>query len=588
MTYLTRGSLWNRWDFHVHTPFSTVQKYGDPGNPDIWAQYVQHLCVAVEKHSISAIVFQDYFSCAAYFYLIEHEFYDPERCLLRSRDAHGNVIKDVSIFLLPGMELRVHNFTHKSKSINLHLIFDPSLSSEVIQASFLSQVPIYGEKTQNLLPQSIAGYCYQQAKTDNESKYSASFGKASHDLKWAAQRDYLLTSTTVELDKVLDALASMDKASGVRQSLVMLSVSGHGSVSGLDWKGQQGQIRKYFTRSADILLSSSDKDRRFYLGQTKDVPEAELRKHIGGIKPCIWGSDSHDYPALLAPSGGATDKFTYIKADLTFLGLKQILPECESRVFIGFSPPEAKSQYAVISDVEIQERDTKKVIVNIPLNSGLIALIGGKSTGKSLLLTSIARAVDRRQTHDKLDNDTQERFATYWDKYCTYVRWQDDSLSTYCKHDKSIARHITFIPQLYITSLAEESSRLTSFVIDVLDEQEDFRSIRRAHLDNMERTQNQLSKARNELEKRLQRCIDDRSQIGKLGNIDLITAELKRLKKLRTSLQKKGGFSKKDQTTYNKLNEEFSSLSDAYDHGESYLSELTYAGTKRRPTGSIP
>lgn len=39
-----RGSQWNKWDLHVHTPASIVQGYGGDPNDDLtWEKYVSAL-----------------------------------------------------------------------------------------------------------------------------------------------------------------------------------------------------------------------------------------------------------------------------------------------------------------------------------------------------------------------------------------------------------------------------------------------------------------------------------------------------------------------------------------------------------------
>ena len=46
MSYLSKGSEWNKWDFHIHTPYSHLcSNFG--GN---WDNYVKHLFkIAIQK-----------------------------------------------------------------------------------------------------------------------------------------------------------------------------------------------------------------------------------------------------------------------------------------------------------------------------------------------------------------------------------------------------------------------------------------------------------------------------------------------------------------------------------------------------------
>ena len=43
MSNSPRGSLWNKWDLHVHTPFSIEQHYGDSNNNAIWNKFFEDI-----------------------------------------------------------------------------------------------------------------------------------------------------------------------------------------------------------------------------------------------------------------------------------------------------------------------------------------------------------------------------------------------------------------------------------------------------------------------------------------------------------------------------------------------------------------
>jgi hypothetical protein len=38
-----RGSLWRKWDLHVHTPYSIHQQYGAGENDEIWEKFISDL-----------------------------------------------------------------------------------------------------------------------------------------------------------------------------------------------------------------------------------------------------------------------------------------------------------------------------------------------------------------------------------------------------------------------------------------------------------------------------------------------------------------------------------------------------------------
>lgn len=69
---IERGSLWNKWDFHVHTPYSLLNNgFGfDPcvhyDANDPFDSYVVQLFTKAVDNDVSAIGITDYFSIEGY------------------------------------------------------------------------------------------------------------------------------------------------------------------------------------------------------------------------------------------------------------------------------------------------------------------------------------------------------------------------------------------------------------------------------------------------------------------------------------------------------------------------------------------
>jgi ABC-type lipoprotein export system ATPase subunit len=85
-------------------------------------------------------------------------------------------------------------------------------------------------------------------------------------------------------------------------------------------------------------------------------------------------------------------RFTWVKADPTFEGLRQILFEPVERVYVGDSPLLLKRLHEVIRSVRVTNAPDWFESVEIPLNSDLVGIIGGRGSGKSALLEVIALA----------------------------------------------------------------------------------------------------------------------------------------------------------------------------------------------------
>ncbi len=109
---------------------------------------------------------------------------------------------------------------------------------------------------------------------------------------------------------------------------------------------------------------------------------------IKGLKPCLHGSDAHELGKICKPD---LDRFCWIKADPSFEGLKQVLYEPKERIFIGITPPRLKNDYQLIRSVKVHGAGWFPAD-ETPINSDLVAIIGGRGSGKSALGEMIAFA----------------------------------------------------------------------------------------------------------------------------------------------------------------------------------------------------
>ena len=180
----------------------------------------------------------------------------------------------------------------------------------------------------------------------------------------------------------------------------------------------------------------------FEMGQTRDFDE--YRSHVFpdiGVKPMVIGSDNHD-----ARNYNPINKL-WIKADVTFNGLKQIIYEPEERVCISDTQPECKPAYYVIDKVVLADEEFSDE--PIYFNDKLTCIIGGKSTGKSILLHNMAKAIDEKQVKEKesiVNTSTKELTNTS-------VYWSDG--------EDDGDRHIIYIPQSYLNCLSDKQEVTT-------------------------------------------------------------------------------------------------------------------------------
>ncbi|MCC6550804.1 MAG: hypothetical protein IT279_12110 [Ignavibacteriaceae bacterium] len=107
--------------------------------------------------------------------------------------------------------------------------------------------------------------------------------------------------------------------------------------------------------------------------------------------PIISCSDNHDIREYLV------EEKLWIKSDLTFEGLKQIIYEPEERVRIQPENPIFDFEKSYFSEIAILEsmnviegQELKFETNNIKLNPNLVTIIGGRGSGKSILVNYFA------------------------------------------------------------------------------------------------------------------------------------------------------------------------------------------------------
>lgn len=153
--------------------------------------------------------------------------------------------------------------------------------------------------------------------------------------------------------------------------------------------------------------------------------------------------------------------FTWIKADPTFEGLKQIIYEYGERVKIQDEKPDFKEDKEIIDEIRFISPSNKFRNGKIYLNPNLNVIIGGKSSGKSILLYSIAKTL-LADTKDKLlfKNNEEERYSiksidSGFDFEITTKAGFSQKISDREKDDYSVIPNIKYIPQNELVKLAE-------------------------------------------------------------------------------------------------------------------------------------
>ena len=215
-------------------------------------------------------------------------------------------------------------------------------------------------------------------------------------------------------------------------------------------------VKEEFAKNIDI----------FEMGQVRDLDE--YKKSVFptiGIKPMIICSDNHNPTNYVFNS-------LWIKADLTFNGLKQILYEPEERIRIQQDKPDDKKGYQVIDSVTLREKEFWNN--TIYLNENLNTIIGGRSTGKSTLLKSIAKKIDDKILLDEKEEDFIKNHIGG-----VSIKWKDDL-------GEETSRYIQFLPQNYMHAIADEDRELDELIERIISNKDENKALQTYNESNKE------------------------------------------------------------------------------------------------------
>ncbi|MFG1419940.1 AAA family ATPase [Xanthobacter sp. V0B-10] len=324
--------------------------------PTAWDDYL----AALEKATptIEAIAVTDYYVTDTYEEVLRHK-------------ALGRLPKAALIF--PNVELRLDVATGKGGFVNLHLFVSP-------------EDPKHIEELQRLL--SRLQFNVMQDRFDCTRADLIRLGKKADPTitNDGAALAYGANQFKVNFQKLREVFSE----SGWAKKNILIAVAGGATdgTSGVREAADQ-TIRREIEGFAHVIFAGSVAQREFWLGD-RDLSPAEVRARYGGLKPCLHGSDAHKLEDVATPFG---DRFSWIKGGLEFDALRQACIDPAGRAYVGAEPPASATPSQVISKIEILDSPWAATPM-IPLNPGLVAIIGARGSGKTALADIIAAGCD--------------------------------------------------------------------------------------------------------------------------------------------------------------------------------------------------
>lgn len=423
---MNRGSEWRIWDLHVHTPLSIENNYGCANDEEGWNKYI----TALEQlpSDIKVLGINDYL------------FIDGYKKVKAYKDSGR--LTNIEL-LLPVVEFRLAKFCgHKQfKRINFHVIFSNEVPADVIQSQFLNALSSHYTLSADCALQ-WGGVVTKENLEDLGRRIIESVPEGQkHNYGSPLKEGF--NNLNLELSQIITIL---DNAPQYFKGKYLTAI-GKTEWDEFKWDDTSIAEKKTIINQADIVFTAAESIEKFNSAKVK-LQEQNVNSLL------LDCSDAHSFSDSSTKDRLGNCK-TWIKADPTFEGLKQILFEPEDRVRICDSKPEYKYDYDVIDRVELNSANTWHQ--TIYLNQNLNSIIGGRSTGKSTLLASLAAAFNCIDDVDNKEYINQLRDSVH-------VYWRDGQ--------ENVDKYIEYFPQNKISKVAEpqETDKL---LMDILLGKED-------------------------------------------------------------------------------------------------------------------
>lgn len=453
---MSSGSLWHKWDLHVHTPDSIVHNY--PGEREhAWEAFINDLENLPCEFKVIGV--NDYLFVDGY-----------ERLL---QEKANNRLENIDLFL-PVVELRLDKFAGTDgnlERVNLHVIFD-SLPADEIRTHFINALakdlmidPKYADTasewhaipTRDTLEE--LGTLIINSVPDAEKK---NFGSP---LKEG------FSNLNFSFDKIKEILRYH------RLKDRYLIALGKTEWSAISWNSQSIADKKNLINSADCVFTASESPEAYHKAR-QSLRDQEVNDRLLDCSDAHWLSTESDKDRI----GNCN---TWIKAQPSFLGLRHALLEFEKRVFVGDLPEKLAhvnrhpSRYIQSVSIKptagVHSGDVGWFNCELGLNPGMVAVVGNKGSGKSALLDTLGLLGDSSNekyfsflNRDKFRH-ARKNLANKFDGTLYWASHEESAKNLGESVSDSADERVRYLPQQYIEKLCNELKGITKgdFVLEL-------------------------------------------------------------------------------------------------------------------------
>lgn len=443
----TIGSMWNMWDLHIHTPasFHWDGAHFDGESPEMVNSLCKEIIDAMNATNVIAFCIMDYWTCDGFIQVRKYVAANP-----------GCTTKRI----FPGMEMRMVAPTNFR--LNTHVLLNDELDDDKLR--------VFQNRLRMSCPEKYA--LIRQHFIDVAKSYDE--GKLRHHGYSLRDKADDAKMCKLGMETVLVSMESIDEAIdtvGVDNCLIIQPYGTSDGVEKLKWR-EHSYADHTIMKWANCFESRKQNEVDLFLGTVTEKNGTFVDAFIDNLggypKPVFSGSDAHktsDYGVF--PSGRAT----WLKAQPTFKGLRQICHEPALRCFIGERPRKLQhleqNPTKYIKTLKLAKLEGSSLDEHwfhgceINLNPGLVAIIGNKGSGKSALADILALSANSHCSSMEFLNG--ERFKRSTDNKARHFEanlvWADNTaveINLASNADIQQPERVRYLPQHFIEDLCNE------------------------------------------------------------------------------------------------------------------------------------
>ena len=410
--------------------------------------------------------------------------------------------------ILPVVEFRLSKFcgNEKFKRINYHIIFSNDLTPDQIQQQFLNALTAHYTLSPDCTQQ-WGGVISMESIQDLGERIIASVPENERQHYGSPLKEGF-NNLNLETSVIKNAL------SNANQIFEGKFITAIGKTEWEDFKWNDNSIaeKKSIINDVDIVFTAAE--------NVEAYNKSKEKLHEQGVNDLLLDcSDAHSFADQIELKDRLGNCKTWIKADTTFEGLKQILFEPEDRVKIQTTKPDEKSIYQVIDSITLDEDEFWHG--NIFLNPNLNTIVGGRSTGKSSLLKAIAAKHGNKEVEE---NDFIRQHLNG-----ISIRWQDGN--------DQLGREIEYFRQSYMHDIAFDSEK-TNRIVDSIIKDKDEAGLLKAYNEHLAEISKKISEDVFSIFQMQKDVVSVTKSLSEKGNKDGVVKQLNLLKSKAADLQK--------------------------------------------------